>query len=175
MFHGLVEDVAGVEVWCDKDVGVAGDWGAGDFFLANFGVDGGIELHFAVDEPICVIFADFVDDGIDFRKIGIFATRTFGGIREHRDAWSVIKICFVSFGGVFDDSVELLFGGELIDATVGYDEGLVALFTDKTTREKLRTEGDMCFAGEEDVARGKIETRNETIDLTVRHKSSGGI
>ncbi len=50
MFEGLVEDVARVEVGDDEDVGVAGYRGIREFFLSNSGVDGGVELHFSVEE-----------------------------------------------------------------------------------------------------------------------------
>lgn len=50
LLEGLVEDVAGIEVGDDEDIGVTGDGGIGELFLGDGGIDGGVELHFAVEE-----------------------------------------------------------------------------------------------------------------------------
>lgn len=60
LFEGFVEEVAGVEVGSNEDIGLAGDGRGGEFFGGDGGVQGGIELHFAVDEEVgfdrrCVI------------------------------------------------------------------------------------------------------------------------
>ena len=52
MFEGFVENVTGVEVGGDEDVGATGDTRLGELFLADVGVDGGVELHFSVDYDV---------------------------------------------------------------------------------------------------------------------------
>ena len=62
----FVEEVAGVEIGSDENVGLAFDGAGGEFFGGNLGVDGGVELHFAVDEPVGVILSDLIDNEVDF-------------------------------------------------------------------------------------------------------------
>ena len=73
LLHGFVEDVAGVEVGADEDVGAAGDGGVGGFFGADFEVDGGVELHFAVDEDVGGLFFNVCDGSAGDVDSGIFA------------------------------------------------------------------------------------------------------
>ncbi len=50
VFKGFIEDIAGVEVGDDENVGVTGHGGIGELFLGDSWVDGGVELHFSVEE-----------------------------------------------------------------------------------------------------------------------------
>ena len=50
--RGLVDGVAAVQIREDKHVGVSRDLRSGELLLADFRNDGGIELHFTVDEHI---------------------------------------------------------------------------------------------------------------------------
>lgn len=50
VLEGFVEDVAGIEVGDDEDISAAGDGRVGEFLLGDGGIDGGVELHFAVEE-----------------------------------------------------------------------------------------------------------------------------
>ena len=86
LLERFVEDVAGVQVGSDEDVGVALDGGGGEFLAADVGVDGAVELHLAVNEPVGVVVADFVDDEVDFVEIGVLAAGAVGGVGEHGDA-----------------------------------------------------------------------------------------
>ena len=76
-------------------------------------------MHFAVDEPIRVILANFINNIVDFFKIGIFAARTVSRIRKHGDLGFFVGVGDKSLSRVFDYSVELFFGRELIDSTIG--------------------------------------------------------
>ena len=79
-----------------------------------------------------MVFADFVDDEMDFFEVGIFAAGAVGRVRKHGDFGLETGILFESFGGIFDDNVELVFRREFVDATVGESEGAVAFLTNKT-------------------------------------------
>ncbi len=50
LLESFIEEIAGVEIGGDEDVGAAGDRGVGELFGADAGVNCGVELHFAVDE-----------------------------------------------------------------------------------------------------------------------------
>lgn len=52
VLEGFVEDVTGVEVGDDEDVGMAGNGRIGEFLLSNFWIYGGVELHFAIQENL---------------------------------------------------------------------------------------------------------------------------
>lgn len=105
-FEGFVEDVAGIKVWGDKDIGVAFDGGGREFFGGNVWVDSGVELHFAVYYPIWVGLANLVDDVVDLLEVGVFATGAISRVREHGDFGCGASISLESIGGVFDDDVE---------------------------------------------------------------------
>ena len=62
LFKRFVEDVAGVEIGADKDIGLAGDSGMRGFFASNSRVDRGVKLEFAVNENIEVLGADALND-----------------------------------------------------------------------------------------------------------------
>lgn len=50
MLEGFIENIARVKVGDNEDVSAAGHRGFGEFFLGDGGVDGGVELHFPVEE-----------------------------------------------------------------------------------------------------------------------------
>ena len=54
MLECFVEEIAGVEIGRDEDVGLAGDGGMRGFLVADSRIDGGIELHFSVNEEVSV-------------------------------------------------------------------------------------------------------------------------
>ena len=136
LFERFIEDVAGVEVGGDEDVGTALEDATRGLFKGDVRVDGGIELHFAVDEIVGVGLADVVDGKSDFFEVGVFTTGAVGRVREHGDAGLFVVVGDEGSGGVFDDSAELFFGGLFVDAAVGDSEMVIATFADETTREK---------------------------------------
>lgn len=136
LFEGFVEDITRIEVGSDEDVGFAGNGGSGGLFASNAGVNCGVKLHFAVDDIVGVVFADFGDDVINLFEIRVFATRAVGGVGKHGDFGSLASVFYESLCGVFDDGVELVGGGELVNAAIGESEDLVGFFTNKTAREK---------------------------------------
>lgn len=87
LFKSFVENIARIEVGCNEDVGSAGDWGLGRFFLTNARIDGGVELELAVDEHggifKCINDELSVSDGI------VVATAVEGGEREQGQAGRV--------------------------------------------------------------------------------------
>lgn len=137
-FKRFVENIAGIEVGSNKNVGIAFDDGSGEFFGGDFGVDGGVKLHFAVYEPIWMVLANLVDSIMDFWKVGIFTAGAVSGIGKNGDSRLSFGKRFESLGGIFDNSVELFFCGLLIDAAVGESENLFAFLADETTGEKGR-------------------------------------
>lgn len=50
LLERFIKKVTGIKVWGDENVGTTGDRRIGGFFLADLGMDGGVELHFSVDE-----------------------------------------------------------------------------------------------------------------------------
>ena len=120
-------------------------------------------MHFPVDKIIGVGGFDTVDDGGDFGEIWVFATGTVGRIREHGDVRLLVVEGFESLGGVFDNGVELLGVGLFVDAAVGEDEMGAGAFANEATREIRGFQGDLIFAGEDDIAGGIIETGDEGI------------
>lgn len=54
LLESFVEEIAGVEIGRDEDVGLAGDGGMRGFLVADSRIDGGIELHFSVNEEVSV-------------------------------------------------------------------------------------------------------------------------
>ena len=136
-FKGFVEDVARIKIGGDEDVGAAFYGGFGKFFVADFGVDSGVELHFAVDEPVGAILSDLIYAKMDFGEVGIFAAGAVGGVRKHSNARLLVSVVLVGGGGVFDDCVELVFVWEFVDAAVGESEDLVGFLADEAAGEIL--------------------------------------
>ena len=132
-------------------------------------------MHFAVDEPVGVVLADFFDDRMDFVEVGVFATRAVGGVGKHGDFRLSIGVCFKRKSGVFDDGVELVLAGLLINATVGKGEDLVAFLANEATGKILRLERNVIFESNENIARGIIKTGNHGIYLAGLDKCGCGI
>lgn len=84
LFESFVENIASIEVGCNEDVGSAGDWGLGRFFLTNARIDGGVELELAVDENGGIF--ESVDDELSVSDGIVVATATEGGKREQSQA-----------------------------------------------------------------------------------------
>ena len=95
--------------------------GIWSLFSGDGRINGGVELHFSVNEPVGVVRANFVDDEVDFFEVRIFAARTVGGIGKHGDFGGVLVVGLVSGGGIFNDSIKLIGGREFVDAAVGED------------------------------------------------------
>ena len=137
--QSFVKNVAGIEVGDDEDVGLTSQGARWSLLGGDFGAGSGVELHFAVDEPIGVVSANLLDDGGDFVEVGVLAAGAVGGVGKHGDFGLLVEINFVSSGGVLYDSVELLFARLLVDTAVGEGKvGAVFALTDKTAREKWR-------------------------------------
>ena len=85
-----------------------------------------------------MIFANFVNYEMDFFEVGIFAATAIGRIGKHGDFGLFIIISLISFGGIFNYSIELFFGGNFVDSAIGESEMLAFFFADKTTREIIR-------------------------------------
>ena len=131
----FIEDVAGVEVGSDKDVSFPFDWAIGGFLVGNDGAYGGVELHFAINEPIGVVLPNLIDNVIDFVEVGILTAGAVGGVGKHGDSGSVSGVSVICDGGVFDDGVKLVPIWDFVDAAVGEGEDLTALLADETTGE----------------------------------------
>lgn len=52
LLESFVEEIAGVEIGRDEDVGLAGDGGIWELFGGDGRIDGGVELHFSVDGEV---------------------------------------------------------------------------------------------------------------------------
>ena len=90
ILNGFVEDVAGVEVGGNQDVGMASDSGLSGFFGADARINGGVELHFAIDQDFwefCSGDLHGLSDSVDGR---ILATGAEGGETEHGDFGLVV-------------------------------------------------------------------------------------
>ena len=108
-----------------------------EFFLGDCRVYGDVELHLAVDEPVCVAGANLINDKMVLVEIGVFAAGAHGRIREQCDVRCGAEVSEMGPRGVLDDGVELLGGGLLVDAAIGNSEaGAVGTSTNETTREK---------------------------------------
>ena len=136
LLERLVEDVAGIEVWYDENISSTFYRRVWNLFGGDTWIDCCVELHFPIDEIVRMVLMDFFDCIVDFFEVGVFATGTVGGIGKHSDFGLFAGIFSKCFCSIFDDSVELLFGGLLINAAVGESEGCVVFLADETAREK---------------------------------------
>ena len=118
LFKRFVEDVAGIKVGSNKNVGLALQGAFGSFLGGDFRIHGGVELHFAVDNPVGVILFDLVDNEIDFVKIGIFSAGAIGGVGEHGDFGLTTSVVLEGDGSIFDDYVELFLRREFVHAAI---------------------------------------------------------
>ena len=86
-----------------------------------------------------MVFFDSVNNIVNSFEIGIFATRTVGGIGEHGDFGLFIKINLVSYTGIFYNSVELFFVWKFVDAAIGKSKVIIVTWTfhDETTGEEV--------------------------------------
>lgn len=132
-------------------------------------------MHFSVDETIGMVGFNTVDDGGDFGKVGVFTAGTVGRVRKHGDARLLTVENFESLGGVFDNGVELLGVGLFVDATIGEDEMDIGAFTNETTREIRGFQGDLIFAGEDDVAGRVIKAGDKGIGGAGFQELYGGV
>ena len=119
LFEGFVEDVAGIEIRSDEDVGFPFYGALWSFLASDGGIHGSVELHFAVDEPIGMVLFDLVDDVMNLVEVRVFSAGTIGGVGKHGDAGLGIGEGSESDGGIFDNDVELFFGRDFVDAAVG--------------------------------------------------------
>ena len=98
-------------------------------------INSGVELEFAIDKPVRVMLLDSIYDIMDFGEVEVLAAGTMGGVGKHGDSGLIISVGLIGFCGIFDDNVELFFGGVFVDAAVGESEELVPSFANKGTRE----------------------------------------
>lgn len=84
LLEGLIENVASVEIGGNEDISLASDGRMGGFFLANAGIDGGVELEFAIDENGRTL--EGVDDEPSVSDRVVFATATESGERKQGEA-----------------------------------------------------------------------------------------
>lgn len=131
LLEGFVDEVAGVEVGGDEDVGAASDGGVGGFFGANAGVDGGVELELAVDEDLFSFreggvfgFYDGFDGAQLFERV-IGAATTESGERKKGDARLVGHDFAIRSGGLADDFGELVGGRIFTGSHVGEEVGFI--------------------------------------------------
>ena len=163
-FERFVKNVAGIEIGSDKQVGLTLEGAAGSFFVSDFGDDSGVELHFAINEPVGMVCADLVDDGVDSVEVGIFTAGAVSGVREHGDFGLFVVVGYECGSRIFDDGVELVGIGKFIDATVSENEMFASrFFTHEAAGEILGSKREMIFAGEKNVAGRIIDTREERI------------
>ena len=131
--------------------------------MTDIRIDGDVKLHFAVYEPIWMVLFDFIDNVVDFIKIGVFATGAIGGVGKHGDFGLSIGESDKSLGSVFDNGIKLLLGGLFVDAAVGEGVDLVVFLADETAGEELGLEGKVVFVGDEDVTRRVVKARDHRI------------
>ncbi len=89
---------------------------------------------------------------MDFLEVGIFAAGAMGGVGKHGDFGGFASVCSKRNSGVFYGSVELLLGGEFVDAAVSERENRVAFLADKATGKVIRLEREMVLISDEDIA-----------------------
>ena len=135
--------------------------------MSDGGIYGSVELHFAVDKPIGMVLLDLIDDVINLVEIRVLAAGTVGGVGKHGDAGLVLGVGLIGDSGIFNDSVELFFSGDFVDAAVGEGEDLFIFLADETAGEIVGLDRDVSFASENDVARGKIDAGDEGIGLVL--------
>ncbi len=87
-----------------------------------------------------MVLTDSFDDRMNFFEVRILPTGTIGGVGEHGDFWLIVGIGFVGSGSIFDDTVEFIGIGLLVNATIGNGENLILFLADETAREELRAE-----------------------------------
>lgn len=122
-FEGLVEEVAGVEIGGDEDVGVASDLGIWEFFGGDVGTEGGVELHFAVDEEVGTL--ESFKNGMDEVDRGVVAAAAVSRKGEEGDAGRFGEDFLSGSGGLEDDVGELVFSWVFAGGHVGEEEGLI--------------------------------------------------
>ena len=105
LLEGFVEDVAGIEVRSDEDVGAALQRAVWGFLAGDGGINGGVELYFAVDKIVGVMLANLIKTVLVFVKVGVLAAGAVSGIGKEGDTRLLLVICFESVGGVFDYGV----------------------------------------------------------------------
>lgn len=135
LFERFVEDVAGIEIWSDENVGVSLQGAVWGFLGCYLWVDGGVELHFAVDDVIWVGLFDFIYDVVDFVEIRVLAAGAVSGVGKHGDFGLLASVFNEGCGGIFDDGVQLFGCGLFVDAAIGDGDDLVILFANKTAGE----------------------------------------
>ena len=179
LFERFVEDIAGIEVGSDENIGTPLQRTFGSLFGGDSGIYSGVELHLAVDEPIGVGLPNLIDDLVDFGEIRVFATGAIGGVGKHGDLGLLVVINLESGGSVLDDGVELFSGGEFVDATVGKGEVLCVVwsiaFTDETAGEIFGFKREVVFVSEEDVTRRIVEAGNHRVGISLAQYFGGVI
>ena len=75
-----------------------------------------------------------------------------GRVGKHGDSGSLAGVCSKRNSGVFYGNVELLLGGEFVDAAVSERKNRVAFLADKATGEVIGLEWEVVFISDENVA-----------------------
>ena len=114
-----------------------------------------------------MVLVNFVYAKMIFCEVGILAAGAVGGVGKKGNNGLFAGVFNECFGGVFDDGVELFFGGLLIDAAVGESKSFAVFLADETAGEVFGFEGKIILAGDNDIARREIYTGNKGIDLVV--------
>ena len=126
--------------------------GIWSLFSGDGRINGGVELHFPVNEPVGVIGFDFIDDKMDFFEIRIFATGTISRVGKHGYFGLKPGVVFESFGSVFDDGIEFFGIGLFVDAAISDSNDMIAFLADKTTRKEIRFKREMILVSKKDIA-----------------------
>ena len=82
LFEGFVEDVAGIKIWGNQNVGLAFQGAIRGLFFGDTRTNGGVKLDLPVDEPVWMGIFDFMDAIVVILKFGcVFGAGAVGRIR----------------------------------------------------------------------------------------------
>lgn len=173
VLKGFVEDVAGIEVGDDEDIGVAGDGGVGEFLLGDGGIDGGVELHFAIEEDFGVL--EFLTDGLHQINCVVVAAATKSRERKQGDAGWFGKELRGGGVGLVNNFHQLVFGGMLTGGHVSEEIDFGVFLHDGEAGESFARETKVVAAGEDDIAGGIINASDYGVGLTRFDHGAGAL
>lgn len=175
LFEDFVDQVAGIEVGSNEDVGLAGDrvgFGVGSRLAlaeTDTRVDGGVELHFSGDEHIAII--ERPKSFLDNVNRGVLAATTKSGEGEQGDAGLVGKEFLGGSIGLLDDFAELIGARMLTGGHVGKKIKFGIAAHDGEAGESLirvisfgvGRHCEVVAAGEDNVASGMLDAGNHSV------------
>lgn len=184
-FKSFIEEITGVEVGGDEDIGAASNGGTRELFCGDGRVDGSVELHFAVNEDTRVSKSGF---GI-LHEInrGVVATATVGGEGKESNARFVGEDFLSGEIGLEDNFLELLDVRMFAGGHVGEEIGRAArFFHDGEARKSVISSWDggdkagrwahaqVFVTGENNFARRIINASNQGVGFSRSDKGTSG-